>query len=96
MEQPRILAFQGLAQAAQFSGINLPRPVSNLAAPEASQEMKSGLGDNVDLIEGKFFRILAFLRDYHRPDPFQASDLPVDVEHLRLQERCAIERNNRC
>jgi hypothetical protein len=34
------------------------------------------------------------LRDHERLDALERSDLPVDVEHLRLQERRAIRRDD--
>src|SRR5262249_19136417 len=53
------------------------------------------LGDDVNSPERKALGILAFLRNHHRSASFQTGDLPVDMQHLRFEKRCAITSDNR-
>ena len=45
--------------------------------------------------KGKTLRLLALLRNDHRPKALQRGDLPVDVQHLRLEKRRAIAGDDR-
>jgi hypothetical protein len=39
--------------------------------------------------------VLALLRNHHRSAAFQTGNLPVDMQHLRFEERRAITSDNR-
>ena len=67
-----------------------PRCTSHAPIPEPPQEMQRRPRNQTDRRERKSLRLLAFPSDHHRPEAFQRSELPVDVQHLRLQERRAI------
>src|SRR5712691_10867637 len=84
-----------LQQRAKLAVRNLPRHVAHLSEPEAPQEMRSRLGDNVDRLKWVALSLFALLRDHHRTATFQTSYLPIDVQHLRFQERRAIAGDNR-
>ena len=94
MEETSILPFENLGQLAQFPGRNLPGQITNLAKPEAPQKMKSRPWNDINLIHRKPRGVFSLLRDYHRLKTLEAGDLPVDVEHLRLQKSRAIERDD--
>src|SRR6266404_1615754 len=53
------------------------------------------LGNDVDLIEREALGIFALLRDDVGPHSLKSGNLPVDVQHLRLEERRAIKRDDR-
>src|SRR6188474_1381762 len=57
--------------------------------------MQRRFGDDVDLIEWKAAQIFAFLSDDNRRDALERDYLPVDVQHLRFQERGAITGDDR-
>ena len=57
--------------------------------------MEGGLLDEMDLMEWKFLWILAFLGDNDGLNLLESANLPVDVQHLRLEKRRAIECDNR-
>ena len=57
--------------------------------------MCSRFWDNMEILERITLRILALLGDYDRSALFQASDLAIDMQHLRLKERRAIGSDNR-
>jgi len=57
--------------------------------------MQRRFWDDVDLIEWKAARILAFLSDDNRRDALERDYLPVDVQHLRFQKRRAITGDDR-
>ena len=84
VEQARIPPVENPSQLAQLPGRDLPGRIANLAKPEAAQEVKSRPRNDVDLIDRKPGGILPFLRNHQRPEPLQAGNLPVDVEHLRF------------
>ena len=51
--------------------------------------------NDVDLIQRELLRILALLRDDDWLNPAKSGDLPVDVQHLRLEKRRAIKGGDR-
>ena len=57
--------------------------------------MRRRFSDDRDRFKGKPLRFLALLRDHDRPKSLQRSDLPVDVQHLRLEKRRAIAGDDR-
>src|SRR6266545_6412946 len=81
---------QDVQQRAKLAGRSLPRPIAQLAKPEAAQKMQRRFWDDVDLIEWKAARIFTFLSDDNRRDPLERADLAVDVPHLRLEKRRTI------
>src|SRR5947199_5192678 len=95
VQQLRVLPIQNRSQRADFSLRNLPRTVADLPKPEPSHKMHRRLSDDVDLIERKAVRILAFLSDNNRSDAAKAGNLPVNVQHLRLEKGRAIKRGDR-
>src|SRR5438045_8950821 len=71
-------------------GGNLPWLVAQLSKPEATQEMRRRLRDDVDPFKWIAVGLLALLRDHDWPASLQGSYLPVDVQHLRFKKRRAI------
>jgi len=57
--------------------------------------MKRRFANDKDGLERKTIRIFAFLRNDDRSKAVECGDLPVDVQHLWLEERRAIAGNNR-
>ena len=57
--------------------------------------MRGWFSDDVDLIERKPVQVLAFLRDDNWLDAPKSRDLPVDVQHLRLEKGRAVEGDDR-
>src|SRR2546430_6683416 len=95
LEQLRVSRGERFHQGSDFALGELPRHVSDLSIPEAPQKMCRRPRHDVDLVERKISRILPFLRDYSRVNPPQACDLPVDVQHLRLEESRAVKSDDR-
>jgi hypothetical protein len=95
VQELRVLSLQNFSDGAHFARRNLPRLVANLSKPKATQKMERGLLDEMDLIEGKRFGVLAFLGDYNRLKLLESGNLPVDVQHLRLEKCRTIKCNNR-
>ena len=86
VEQARVGPGQDLHQRFELDARDLPWLVEQLPKPEAPQKVRSGFVHNIDRIEWENIDVLAFLRDYNRPNALEGGDLPVDVQHLRLQE----------
>src|SRR6266404_3879650 len=57
--------------------------------------MQRRFWDDVDLTEWEAARIFAFLSDDNRRDTLERDYLPVNVQHLRFQERRAITGDDR-
>src|SRR5207245_2314485 len=74
---------------------DLPRHIAQLPEPEAPQEMRRRLGNNLDGLKWVALGLLAFLRNHHRNASFQRGDLPIDMQHLRFQKRRAITGDSR-
>ena len=53
--------------------------------------MRRRFSDDVDLVERKLFGILALLSDDDWLDAPKSGDLPVDVQHLRLEKSRAVK-----
>ena len=83
-------ALEGCGQRAAFARRHLPRFVVQLSKPKPPQKMGRPFPDDVNLIEWKLGGVLAFLRDDEWPHPPERGDLPVDMQHLRLEKRRAI------
>src|SRR3954468_2385179 len=90
VKQVRVYLRKNLLQLAHFAVGNLPGRVPYLFEPESPREVGTRLSNDRDFVERIALRFLPFLRDDERLDPLQRSDLPVDVEHLRLEECRAI------
>ena len=52
--------------------------------------MRGRFWNNPDRVKWETLGVFPFLRNYHRSASVQRGDLPVDMQHLRLQKRCAI------
>ena len=57
--------------------------------------MRWWFGDDLDLVEWKLLRIFALLRDNERLDACEGRDLPVDMQHLRLEKSRAVKSGDR-
>jgi hypothetical protein len=57
--------------------------------------MQKRFPDEENGLERKSVRLFPFLRDYNWAEPLQPGDLPVDVQHLRLEKGRTITGNNR-
>src|ERR1700736_4856553 len=57
--------------------------------------MRRRFSGDVDLIERKPVHMLAFLRDDNWLDPPKSRDLPINVQHLRLEKRRTVEGDDR-
>ena len=95
MKQLSISPFENRKQLVQFSRRYLPWRLANLLKPKTSQKVRCRFSDNVDGRKGKSFCLLALLCDDDRAETFERCDLPVDVQHLRLQKRRAITGDDR-
>src|SRR5450432_1493537 len=95
MQQSRAVFGKDADDLRRFGGRHLPRRIPNASKPKAPQKMHRGFWDHDDRLKRKSFRFLALLRDDERPETLERRDLPVDVEHLRLQERRAITSDDR-
>ena len=95
MEQLCVRFFEDALQLLDFASRNLPGNVAQLAIPNASQKMRGWLRNDDDVVEREAFRFFTLLRDDDWADAFECGDLPVDVQHLRLQERRAVRRDDR-
>src|SRR5207253_1075760 len=66
-----------------------------LPKPEASQKMCCRFSDNIDRLEREEIGVLTLLRDDNRADACQSGNLPIDMQHLRLEKCCAVRCNSR-
>ena len=92
VEQLRIVAIENCPQLLLFTARDLPRRVLKLLEPEPAQEMSWRFADNLNGRKWESRRLLTFLRDHDWTEPLQRRDLPVDVQHLRLEECRAVTR----
>jgi|ERR1700730_6465789 hypothetical protein len=95
VEKLRVVSVQNASDGGQFSAGNLPRLIVNLSEPEAPQKVGRRLFDDIDLIERKPVGIFSLLGNDHRLDAPKRGDLPVDVQHLRLEKCRAVKSNDR-
>ena len=86
----RIRLLQNSSKSVDLDPRNLPRPVEQLPKPKSPQEMCRRFADDVNGLKREEIGIFPFLRDHDRPDALERGDLPVDVQHLRLEKRRAI------
>src|SRR5205807_5674923 len=82
-------------QRAQLAVRNLPRFITQLPEPKASQEMRCRLGNHVNLIKRVASSLFALLRNHHRNTSFQACKLPINMQHLWLEKCRAITSDDR-
>src|SRR3954462_15120500 len=95
VEQLRLRVRENFAELINLPPRNLPRGVTQLLEPKAAEEMRRRLAGNDDFFEWIPIRFFAFLRDDARLASPQRDDLPIDVEHLRLQECRAVTCDHR-
>jgi len=95
VQELRVGALEGRDQRAAFARRHLPRFVVQLSKPKPPQKMDWPFPNDVNLIEWKLGGVLTLPRDDEWPHPPERADLPVDVQHLRLEKRGAITRNDR-
>ncbi len=95
VQKLRAFPVQNRGDRPYFPHRQLPGLVANLPKPEAPQKMSGRFLDNLDFLERKLFRILPFLRDHDRLHALETGDLPIDVQHLRLEKGCAVKRDYR-
>src|SRR3954454_23715079 len=95
VQQPRSVAIEHLHQTHGFAPGNHPRRIAELTKPNTPQGSRRRLGTNCQLLERKLIRVLSLLRDDDRPDTAERRDLPIDVEHLRLEKCRAIRGDYR-
>src|SRR6476646_11731190 len=86
---------QDALEEPDFASRNWPGRLTQSAKPKSPQEMKRRFANDKDGLERKTIRIFAFLRNDDRSKAVECGDLPVDVQHLWLEERRAIAGNNR-
>ena len=86
---------QNGGQLFHFSRRNLPGRFLHLFEPEPANEMRRRFSDDRDFLEWISLRFLALLRDHERLEALERSDLPVDVQHLRLEKGRAIKGGDR-
>ena len=91
VQELRVNALQSRDQSALFAGRDLPRLIAQLSKPKPPQEMRGRFSYETNVIKGKTCSVLALLRDDKWSHAPERGDLPVDVEHLRLQKRRAIK-----
>ena len=87
----------GSEHADEFRGFvagDPPGRIAQLPEPNPSEEMRRRFRNDDDVAEGKTLGFLALLRDDDGPEPLERSDLPIDVEHLRLEKGRTIGRDD--
>src|SRR5690242_14988488 len=95
LEQSGVVRTQNRAETFDFLLRDLPGLVAHLTKPKAPKKMRRRLGNNFDLVVRESFLVLAFLRYHQWADIPESSDLPINVTHLRFQERRAIKGDDR-
>ena len=95
VEQLRLIFLEQMLDLQDLAVRNLPGRFSHRPKPEPPQEMRRRFSDDKDRFKRKPLRLLALLRDDHRPKPLQRGYLPVNVQHLRLEKRRAIAGDDR-
>ena len=77
---------------ARFRAVDHDRAIADLLHPDAAQAVSGRFGQHRQgvRVKGKPRGFLPFLAEHHRPPAPQRGDLPVDVEHLRLEKSGAI------
>ena len=95
VQQLRLVLVEQMLDLQHLAVRNLPGRVAHCPKPEAPQKMRRRFSDDEDRRKRKPLRLLALLRDDHRPKPLERGDLPVDVQHLRLEKRRAITGDDR-
>jgi hypothetical protein len=94
VQEPRVGCIQEAQERTQLCVRNLPRHVADLPGPKSPHEMRCWLRNNLDRLKWKTLGLFAFLGDDHWNASFQGSDLPIYMQHLRLQKRRAVTGNN--
>src|SRR5437868_11612706 len=90
VKQLRVHFATNRGQLPHFRWRNLPGRVLHLFEPEPANEMRRWFSDDRDFLEWIPLGFLALLRDHERLNALERSDLPVDVQHLRLEKSRAI------
>ena len=90
VQEASVGSTQEAQQGTQLCIRNLPWRVADLPEPKPPQEMCCRLGKNLDRLKWEALGLLAFLCDDHWSASFQGGDLPINMQHLRLQKRRAI------
>ena len=95
VQELRLVLREHILEPTYFGVRYLPGRVLQITKPKAAQEMRDRFSNQTDRIEGEARGFLTLLRDYDRTETLQRGDLPVDVQHLRLEKRRAIAGDNR-
>ena len=90
MHEIRLPAREDLLDEPVFTTIDDGRRSLDVLEPEAPHEIAFQLWLQFDVIERKSVRALALPGHDECPEAAQSGNLPVDVEHLRLQEGRAV------
>ena len=75
-----------LDQSLRLRSVDRDRAAQNRLLPEAAELMGARFRHDRDVVERKLIGIFPLLAKDHRAEGAHGLDLPVDVEHLRLQE----------
>ena len=86
VEQARAALLQRREDAPRLGTVDGDRAVEQLLLHEAPERVRPRLGQDHDFPEGKLRRMLALLAKDDGSKRAQRRDLPVDVEHLGLEE----------
>jgi len=95
MQQSRLRVFQDAQQVSRLIPRNVPRDIAQLSIPNSAEKLSGRPRHYRHWLKGKLVGVFTLLRDHDRPDALQGCDLPVDVEHLRLEECRAVRRDHR-
>jgi hypothetical protein len=91
----RVRAPKFIAQPVRLGSVNHDRLPKDSLLPEASQLMGARLREDRHIIKGKTLRILALLAKHHGFPRLQSRDLPINMQHLRLEKGNNVLNSNK-
>ena len=96
VEQAGVDGAQPFQDPASFTAVNGNGAAEELFLPDPPQRMGAGFGEDVHVREGKGVGVLPLLGEHDRAEAAQRGDLPIDVEHLRLEKGDDVGADDRC
>lgn len=90
VEDVGVAPFQDAGEGSVFAAVDDRRFAADVFEPEAAEEIAADWRNGFDVIERVAVGAAAFFGHHEGFPSLQAGDLPVDVEHLRLEEGCAV------
>jgi len=90
VEEVGFPALQDFEEGAVFATVNEGGFAADVFEVEAAEEVAAGGGDDFDVRKGEFFRRLALFGEDEGAVALKAGDLPVNMQHLGLEEGGAV------